>query len=67
MLNLDWFQPFKHTSDSLGAIYLTILNLPREERYKRENIILIGLLPVMEKEQSDLTPFLDPLVADLQE
>ena len=57
MLNIDWFQPFKHTADSLRAIYLAILNLPREECYKRENMLLVGLLPVMEKEQSDLTPF----------
>lgn len=27
MLNVDWFQPFKHTNYSVGAIYVTILNL----------------------------------------
>jgi hypothetical protein len=64
MLNVDWFQPFTHTTDSLGAIYLTVLNLPCSERYKRENLILLSLLPVMEKEQSDLGPFLAPLVEE---
>ena len=29
MLNVDWFQPYKHCSYSVGAIYLTIMNLPR--------------------------------------
>ncbi len=29
MLNVDWFQPFKHTEDSVGAIYLAVQNLPR--------------------------------------
>ena len=29
MMNLDFFQPYKHVQYSLGAIYFTILNLPR--------------------------------------
>jgi hypothetical protein len=45
-LNIDWFQPFKMAgSYSVGAIYMTNLNLPREERYLLQNIILIGILP----------------------
>lgn len=28
MLNIDWFQRFKYTNYSVGAIYMTILNLP---------------------------------------
>ena len=44
-INVDWFQPFIHTQYSLGAIYLTVQNLPRELRYKEENVILVGLLP----------------------
>ena len=35
MINVDWFQPFKHCTDSLGAIYLVIMNFPRRERYRR--------------------------------
>ena len=31
-LNVDWFQPFKHTTHSTGVIYLAIQNLPRCER-----------------------------------
>ena len=27
-LNIDWFQPFSHIEYSMGAIYLTIQNLP---------------------------------------
>ena len=26
-LSVDWFQPFKHTQHSEGAIYLSVLNL----------------------------------------
>ena len=29
--NVDWFQPFQHTQHSEGAIYLSVLNLPRQE------------------------------------
>ena len=35
-LNVDWFQPYKHIQYSVGSIYLTIQNLPREERYKED-------------------------------
>ena len=45
-LNVDWFQPFERDVYSLGAIYLTIQNLPRNIRYKPENIILVGIMPV---------------------
>lgn len=38
MLNVDCFQPFKHTNYSVGAIYLTILNLPRTERFKQRTL-----------------------------
>ena len=45
ILNVDWFQPFIHTQTSIGIIYLTVLNLPRYLRYKRENVILVGIIP----------------------
>ena len=44
-LNLDWFQPFSGQQYSMGGIYMTLLNLPREERYLDENMILVGILP----------------------
>lgn len=44
-LNVDWFQPFKQTQHAEGAVYLTILNLPRQERYLQENVILLGVIP----------------------
>lgn len=39
MMNVDWYQPFKHSPYSVGVIYLAILNLPGEERFKDENMI----------------------------
>ena len=63
-LNIDWFNPFEHTQYSIGAIYLTVLNFPREERYKIENTILVGLMPGP-AEPKRICPFLEPLIDEL--
>lgn len=63
-LNIDWFNPYEHTS--IGAIYFTILNLPRTERYKIENIIVAGLIPGP-NDPKRMSPFLAPVVDDLLE
>lgn len=31
MLNVDWFQPFKHSLYSVGALYMVLMNLPQSE------------------------------------
>ena len=65
MLNLDWFQPFKHTAYSVGVIYLTIMNLPRSVRFKRENILLIGILPGPSEAKHDVNSYMNELVTEL--
>ena len=45
ILNLDWFQPYDNTVHSTGVIYAAICNLPRNIRFKRENLLILGLLP----------------------
>ena len=64
-LNVDWFNPYKQTPYSVGAIYLTVLNLPRAERFKPHNMMLVGLIPGP-RERADLNPFLRPLVNHLK-
>ena len=64
ILNFDFFQPFDHLTYYLGAIYLSILNLPRGCRYK-QNTILIGLIPGPHEPRRNINTFLKPLVADL--
>ena len=66
-LNVDWFQPFKHVSNSIGVIYLSILNLPRTERYKPENIILCGVIPGPIEPKETINSYLYPLVQELLE
>lgn len=65
MLNVDWFQPFKRRSDySVGVIYFVIMNLPRSETFKFENVILGGVIPSLESEPK-LYTFLEPCVDEL--
>lgn len=42
IMNIDWFKPYKHLEYKVGAIYMTVMNLPRYLRYKQENCILIS-------------------------
>ncbi|OAD66661.1 hypothetical protein PHYBLDRAFT_71909 [Phycomyces blakesleeanus NRRL 1555(-)] len=64
-LNIGWFQPFDKISYSWEAIYLFINNLPREERYKKENIVLFGLIPYAKQAKtSEANHYLCLLVAE---
>lgn len=65
MLNVDWFNPFVHKVYSCGVIFLSILNLPRAIRYKRENIILVGLIPGPNEPSLTINSYLQPLVKEL--
>ena len=67
ILNVDWFQPYKHTQASVGVIYLTVLNLPRSIRYKREYIILIAVIPGPNEPKEHINSSLKPLVEELIE
>ena len=66
-LNVDWFQPFNRSVYSVGAIYLTIQNLPRHLRYRIENMIVIGIIPGPDEPKKNINSFLGPLVVELQE
>ena len=65
MLNVDWFQPYKHTNHSCGVIYLVLMNLPREERFKPENVIIVRIIPGPKEPKGDINSFLKPLVDEL--
>ena len=67
MLNFDFFQPMKHHKDySVGVFYLALLNLPRAERFKWENIIVLGIVPPLDREPKNLNQFLEPVVDELK-
>ena len=65
MMNIDWFRPFKHRTYLIGVVYLAIMNLPRAIRYKRENILIIGLLPGPSEPPLTINTYLSPLVSEL--
>ena len=68
MMNLDWFQPFDSSVYSCGAIYGVICNLPREIRFKKENMLILGLLPgPNEVKLHKINHFLSPIVDELLE
>ena len=72
MLSLitDWFQLFSHTilwcstQTIIIWFYLTIQNLSREERYKTENNMLLGVIP---GPKDNMNSFLTSPVEDLKE
>ncbi len=64
-MNVDWFQPFSHIQYSVGAIYLTVQNLPCSQRYKEENVILVGVMPGPSEPPLTMNSYLGPLVEDL--
>lgn len=68
MLNLDWFQPFDSAVYSSGAIYGVICNLPRDLRFKKENMLTLGLLPGPEEAKlHQINNYLAPIVNELLE
>jgi hypothetical protein len=67
MLNLDWFQPFDGTSHSTGVLYAAICNLPRDIRFKRENLLILGILPgPNEVSLHKINHYLAPIVDELE-
>ena len=65
MLNVDWMQPFEHTTYSVGVIYHVLMNLPRHERFKREKVILAGIIPDPSESPRNINTYLLPLVDEL--
>ena len=65
MLNCDWFQPFKHFEYSVGVIFFVLLNLPREIRFKRENVVLAAVIPGPNEPSLTINSSLDQTVSDL--
>ena len=66
-LNVDWFEPFERGVYSVGAIYLTIQNLPHDIRYKAENILLVGVIPGPREPKKTINSYLMPLIIELKE
>ncbi|KAF0431153.1 transposase domain-containing protein [Gigaspora margarita] len=49
IVNLDWFQLFDGVLHSTGVLYVSIVNLPRDIQFKHENMLVLGILPGLNK------------------
>uniref|UniRef100_A0A7M5X7A9 Transposase domain-containing protein n=2 Tax=Clytia hemisphaerica TaxID=252671 RepID=A0A7M5X7A9_9CNID len=65
ILNIDWFQPFDGVEYSCGVIYMALLNLPRELRFRWENITTVGIIPGPNEPSLNVNSYVKPLVDDL--
>ena len=65
MLNVDWYQPYKHSTYSIGVMYLVVMNLPRSDRYRRKNLIVVGIIPGPTEPSVTINSYLRPLVDEL--
>jgi len=65
ILNIDWFSPFKHGRYSLGAIYLTIQNLPSAIRHPPENTVLVGIVRGPNELRLTINSYIAPLKDEL--
>lgn len=71
-LCVDGFNPFENKQAgkkvSSTGIYMACLNLPPDQRYKMENMYLVGVVPGPKEPSLDqINHFLAPLVQDLKE
>jgi hypothetical protein len=67
IVNLDWFQPFDGVSHSTGVLYASIANLPRDIRFKRENMLVLGILPGPDEVSlHKINHYLSPVVDELE-
>ena len=66
ILNVDWFTPYEHTQYSVGVIYLIVANLPRSERYKLENVLVVGCIPGPKEPKHSINTYLSFMVDELE-
>ena len=49
----------------ISAIMMTVLNLPREVRFRKEWTIVLGVIPGPTEPKENINTFLKPIVDDL--
>ena len=52
---------------SVGVLYFVVENLPRTDRYKLENIIVVGYIPGPKEPKKHINTYLKPIVDELLE
>ena len=62
---IDWFKPFKRSEYKVAALMLSVLNLPRRQRFRKKWTMIVGIIPSPTEPKLHLNTFLKPLVDDL--
>ena len=65
LLYLDFFNPFQRAVYSCGAIYMSVLNIPKGKRFKARWSMLIGLIPDPSEPEGHINTYLSPIIDDL--
>ena len=66
ILNLDWFQPYSGALYSIDVVYVAIANLPRDIQFKREYMLILGIILGSSKPSLyKINHYLSPIVNDL--
>ena len=65
LLYLDFFNPFQRAVYSCGALYISVLNIPKSQRFKARWTMLTGLIPGPSEPEGHVNSYLSPIVDDL--
>ena len=65
MLNIDWFEPFNGCVYAVGVLYLVVMNLSRSQRYRRQKIVISGIIPALNEPPLTINSYLSPMVTEL--
>ena len=65
LLNVDWFKPFDRSEYKVSALMMSVINLPRNERFKKRWTMVLGIIPGPTEPKGNINTFLQPIVDDL--
>lgn len=66
-LFFDSFRAFRKAQHKVGGLYAAVQNLPRDIRFRPENMMLISLIPGPSEPPLTINSFIKPLVDELLE
>ena len=61
-----YFQSNIFNKFSVGVLYLAIESLPRNIHFKRQNILVVGIVPGPNEPSGDINTYLEPLICDME-
>ena len=65
LLNVDWFKPFDRSEYKVSALMMSVVNLPRSERFKKRWTMVLGIIPGPTEPKGNINAFLSPIIEDL--